>query len=250
MLYMLGQRELARTLLPVGELTKADVRARAAALGLRTAAKPESMDVCFITKGGRARVPRRTHRTTTRRDGRRDGRDRRGPRRHRRVHDRAAARTRRCGRRTPLCDRHRSGDRHRHHRNRATTCCAITYLDDACGRGARRRRTVLVQIARARRTRSRAGSTATGVFDAPQPSASRPARWWRATTATSCSAEGSRAGSRGRSAGQVGMRRRSAATSNTSRSTGATRTHVGTDEQRRRSGPGAGRTSPVRAAGS
>ncbi len=53
-LYMLGQRELSRTLLPVGALTKADVRARAAELGLRTAAKPESMDVCFITKGGRA----------------------------------------------------------------------------------------------------------------------------------------------------------------------------------------------------
>jgi tRNA-specific 2-thiouridylase len=52
-LYMLGQRELARTLLPVGELTKADVRAHAARLGLRTATKPESMDVCFITRGGR-----------------------------------------------------------------------------------------------------------------------------------------------------------------------------------------------------
>jgi tRNA-specific 2-thiouridylase len=44
-LYMLGQRELARTLFPVGDLTKADVRAHAARLGLRTAAKPESMDV-------------------------------------------------------------------------------------------------------------------------------------------------------------------------------------------------------------
>ncbi len=53
-LYMLGQRELARTLLPVGELTKAEVRAHAARLGLRTAQKPESMDVCFITHGGRA----------------------------------------------------------------------------------------------------------------------------------------------------------------------------------------------------
>jgi tRNA-specific 2-thiouridylase len=52
-LYMLGQSELRHTLLPVGELTKADVRDHAAALGLRTAAKPESMDVCFITKGGR-----------------------------------------------------------------------------------------------------------------------------------------------------------------------------------------------------
>jgi tRNA-uridine 2-sulfurtransferase len=52
-LYMLGQRELARTLLPVGELTKAQVRDHAARLGLRTAAKAESMDVCFITRGGR-----------------------------------------------------------------------------------------------------------------------------------------------------------------------------------------------------
>jgi tRNA-specific 2-thiouridylase len=52
-LYMLRQAELARTRLPVGELTKQEVRARAARLGLRTAAKAESMDVCFITRGGR-----------------------------------------------------------------------------------------------------------------------------------------------------------------------------------------------------
>ncbi|MCU1458827.1 MAG: tRNA (5-methylaminomethyl-2-thiouridylate)-methyltransferase [Actinomycetia bacterium] len=63
-LAMLGPAELARTLLPVGELTKAEVREHAARLGLRTAAKPESMDVCFITKGGRkgfldARTPAR-----------------------------------------------------------------------------------------------------------------------------------------------------------------------------------------------
>ena len=63
-LYMLGPDELARTLLPVGELTKAEVRAHAARLGLRTAAKPESMDVCFVTRGGRtafldARAPTR-----------------------------------------------------------------------------------------------------------------------------------------------------------------------------------------------
>ena len=52
-LYMLGQAELARTLLPVGELTKAQVREHAVRLGLRTAGKPESMDVCFITRGNR-----------------------------------------------------------------------------------------------------------------------------------------------------------------------------------------------------
>jgi tRNA-specific 2-thiouridylase len=50
-LYVLGQDELSRTLLPVGEMTKADVRAEADALGLRTARKPDSQDVCFITSG-------------------------------------------------------------------------------------------------------------------------------------------------------------------------------------------------------
>jgi len=54
-LYMLGQGELARTLLPVGELTKAEVRSQAARLRLRTAEKPESMDVCFIARGERTR---------------------------------------------------------------------------------------------------------------------------------------------------------------------------------------------------
>jgi len=54
-LYMLAEAQLARLLLPVGEMTKAEVRAEAAALGLRTADKPESMEVCFITRGGRER---------------------------------------------------------------------------------------------------------------------------------------------------------------------------------------------------
>ena len=36
-------------MLPVGELTKTQVRAEAASLGLRTAGKPDSQDVCFIT---------------------------------------------------------------------------------------------------------------------------------------------------------------------------------------------------------
>ncbi len=51
-LHMLGQPELARVLLPVGELDKREVRERAATLGLRTAAKPDSQDVCFITSAG------------------------------------------------------------------------------------------------------------------------------------------------------------------------------------------------------
>jgi tRNA-specific 2-thiouridylase len=49
-LYMLGQDQLARILLPVGELTKVSVRALASELGLRTAGKPDSQDVCFITR--------------------------------------------------------------------------------------------------------------------------------------------------------------------------------------------------------
>ena len=64
-LYMLGQEELATVLLPIGELTKAQVRSRARELALRTAQKPDSMDVCFVGRGQRARfvsdrtVPRR-----------------------------------------------------------------------------------------------------------------------------------------------------------------------------------------------
>jgi tRNA-specific 2-thiouridylase len=49
-LHMLGQQQLRRVMLPVGELDKGEVRARASALGLRTASKPDSQDVCFITK--------------------------------------------------------------------------------------------------------------------------------------------------------------------------------------------------------
>ena len=47
-LAMLGQGQLARTLFPVGEMTKAEVREEALRLGLRTATKPDSQDVCFI----------------------------------------------------------------------------------------------------------------------------------------------------------------------------------------------------------
>ncbi len=55
-LSMLGQEQLARVLLPVGELTKDEVRARAGSLGLRTAAKPDSQDVCFVTATGGRRA--------------------------------------------------------------------------------------------------------------------------------------------------------------------------------------------------
>jgi len=47
-LSMLDQHALARVLFPVGDLTKDKVRAHARRLGLSTAAKPDSQDVCFI----------------------------------------------------------------------------------------------------------------------------------------------------------------------------------------------------------
>ncbi|MGH9067379.1 MAG: tRNA 2-thiouridine(34) synthase MnmA [Acidimicrobiales bacterium] len=47
-LAMLGQAQLARTVFPVGVMTKVQVRDEARRLGLRTAAKPDSQDVCFI----------------------------------------------------------------------------------------------------------------------------------------------------------------------------------------------------------
>ncbi len=47
-LAMLGQDALARCVFPVGDRTKDDVRAEATRLGLRTADKPDSQDVCFI----------------------------------------------------------------------------------------------------------------------------------------------------------------------------------------------------------
>jgi tRNA-specific 2-thiouridylase len=50
--HMLTAADLARTLFPIGAMTKAEVRERASALGLRTAAKPDSQDVCFITDHG------------------------------------------------------------------------------------------------------------------------------------------------------------------------------------------------------
>lgn len=42
---------LEHTLLPVGDLTKSEVRAKAAQLGLAVASKPESQEICFAPKG-------------------------------------------------------------------------------------------------------------------------------------------------------------------------------------------------------
>jgi tRNA-specific 2-thiouridylase len=50
-LYTLGQRELSRTLFPVGELTKAEIRRLAREWRLPNAQKPDSADICFIPSG-------------------------------------------------------------------------------------------------------------------------------------------------------------------------------------------------------
>ena len=51
-LYTCDREELARTVFPVGSMTKDVVREKAAKLGLRTATKPDSQDVCFISREG------------------------------------------------------------------------------------------------------------------------------------------------------------------------------------------------------
>jgi tRNA-specific 2-thiouridylase len=50
-LYALGQRELSRTLFPVGEHTKEEIRAIARRCRLPNADKPDSADICFIPSG-------------------------------------------------------------------------------------------------------------------------------------------------------------------------------------------------------
>lgn len=47
-LWGLTQESLSRTMFPLGEMTKADARARAAAYGLGVAGKGESYEICFI----------------------------------------------------------------------------------------------------------------------------------------------------------------------------------------------------------
>ncbi len=49
-LWTLGQPELARTLFPLGEYTKQDVRTLARELGLPVANKPDSQGICFVGK--------------------------------------------------------------------------------------------------------------------------------------------------------------------------------------------------------
>ena len=53
-LFGLGQAQLASARFPLGELSKQEVRERARALGLATAEKPESQELCFVPDGDTA----------------------------------------------------------------------------------------------------------------------------------------------------------------------------------------------------
>ncbi|MBM3451227.1 MAG: tRNA 2-thiouridine(34) synthase MnmA [Armatimonadetes bacterium] len=50
-LFALRQAQLRRLMLPVGELTKEETRAKARALGLAVADKPDSQEICFVPQG-------------------------------------------------------------------------------------------------------------------------------------------------------------------------------------------------------
>ena len=120
-LFTLGQAELSRTLFPLGAMTKTEVRARARALGLANADKPESQEICFVPDGDYARFverararrldSRRPHHRRRRKHSRRPCGDsslhrrpapRFGNRRRRSsICPRDSARQRRCGRRQP-----------------------------------------------------------------------------------------------------------------------------------------------------
>ncbi len=54
-LFELTQEQLSYALFPLGEMTKEETRAMAAAAGLPTAQKPESQEICFIPDGDYAR---------------------------------------------------------------------------------------------------------------------------------------------------------------------------------------------------
>lgn len=60
-LYVVGGAVLDRVIFPIGTMTKDEVRAEATRLGLRTASKPDSQDVCFVTstEGRRGFLERR-----------------------------------------------------------------------------------------------------------------------------------------------------------------------------------------------
>jgi tRNA-specific 2-thiouridylase len=60
MLHMVGQRQLARSVFPVGDLPKHETRAIAARFGLPVATKPDSQELCFAPTGDAGAFVRNT----------------------------------------------------------------------------------------------------------------------------------------------------------------------------------------------
>jgi tRNA-specific 2-thiouridylase len=86
-LHGLGQEALADVLFPVGQLSKPEVRDLAERAGLPTARKPESQEICFVTRGSAAGfVARRAPDRVRRAGGDHLGRGRGSPRRRPRFH--------------------------------------------------------------------------------------------------------------------------------------------------------------------
>ncbi len=54
MLYRLTQDQLARTLMPLGDYSKQEVRKIAEEAGIQVASKPDSQEICFVTDGNYA----------------------------------------------------------------------------------------------------------------------------------------------------------------------------------------------------
>ena len=188
-----------RVRFPVGHLPRHDVRAEAARLGLPTADKPDSQDVCFITAtGGRLDVPRRPHR--------RPARARSSTATGATVGAVAAVELVTLG----PAPRPRSAGRHRRRATWSTsTSPTATVTVGSAGRpaastgstladlvwvGARRARSAAGPGERARHRRGRAASRATPSCSTRPPAGSRPARASCSTTATSSSAAASRPG--------------------------------------------------------
>ncbi len=51
MLYRLSQEELSRTVMPLADYSKDEVRSVAEKIGLKVAAKPDSQEICFVPEG-------------------------------------------------------------------------------------------------------------------------------------------------------------------------------------------------------
>ncbi|MEK6406024.1 MAG: tRNA 2-thiouridine(34) synthase MnmA [Acidobacteriota bacterium] len=54
-LFEMTQKQLARAVFPLGDITKSEVREIARSIGLETAEKPESQEICFVPDGDYAR---------------------------------------------------------------------------------------------------------------------------------------------------------------------------------------------------